>query len=129
MISLQQVISFWLYLCSPQQLSDLSSTTVPVPKNVGETHSHSSSSCRPRCPSSLHQVTTPMQWHSKRIKFIYFLARTRIVSRLMMVRTACINGCTITGAGKKLLYSPPAHDILYSPLTTSPSLDFKLTQL
>ena len=82
-------ISFWLFLCSPQQLSDLSSTTVPVPASVGETHSHSSSSCRPRCPSSFHQVTTPMRWHSKRIKFIYFLARTRIVSRLMMVRTVC----------------------------------------
>jgi hypothetical protein len=62
------------------QLSDLSSAPIPLPDEVER--SGQDDSC---CPKSL-RLATPTRWRSKRVKFAYFLARARIVSKGLMVR-------------------------------------------
>ena len=65
------------------QLSDLSSAPIPLP-DEGERRGSGGQddSC---CPKSL-RLATPTRWRSKRVKFAYFLARARIVSKGLMVR-------------------------------------------
>ena len=65
------------------QLSDLSSAPIPLPDEIERRGPNAQDdSC---CPKSL-RLATPTRWRSKRVKFAYFLARARIVSKGLMVR-------------------------------------------
>ena len=64
-------------------MSDLSSAPIPLPDEVERRGPNGrDDSC---CPKSL-RLATPTRWRSKRVKFAYFLARARIVSKGLMVR-------------------------------------------
>ena len=64
------------------QLSDLSSQPLPDSSSIPDSPGGRGSN---PCPSSV-VLTTSKKWRSKRVKFFYFLARVRPVSRALMVR-------------------------------------------